>query len=219
MRVYRIGEKMLYNIKIVYTGLPLAGKTSNLRILADIWNIETAVLTKVGERTIYFDHFSKKVIDRGNKIVRVSAYSVPGQMQYRTIREKVMEDMDIMVFVVDLDPARITKNFAAYKDVRDIVENIHGRRMEDLTTVLQYNKADIATKKSRRIVAELRGSYPVVDTVARRGIGVMDTFLKALNLFLKKHDVPIKLSNLDVGERSVLYNTGDVADNAIVTGE
>ncbi len=214
MRVFKIGDKMLYNLKIVYTGLPYAGKTTNLRILAKQWSIDTGILTKEGERTIYFDHLSKKVIDRGNNIIRVSAYSVPGQEQYRKFRESVMEDMDVMVFVADMDPDRVEQNMTAYEDVVDIVENVHHKKFEDITTIVQYNKYDLSTMKSLAALDVLKGTHSVVNTIAKQGVGVIDTFLLGVNQFFAVQKERIRITEMDLVDRDKLYENEPIKNTA-----
>ncbi len=198
MKVQNIGKKTFYNLKVVYTGLHEAGKTANINYLAGLWGVSVADDTKLGDKIFSFDTISKKLYDNGSECINVSALSVPGKSVYRSMRKKLMEDMDIMVFVVDLDPEKVTENIIAYEEVKDIIKNTHCREPEDVTTVIQFNKRDLVGVVPFKLLNNFDYKLPRVDAIADKGIGVEETFNQAIHAHLQKNEIGMDTASMDI---------------------
>ncbi len=205
MQVHKVGSKKFYNMKLVYTGAPEVGKTTNVRELAKKWAIDTGFLTKEGERTVFFDHISKKVFTKGKNLLKVSVYSVPGQETYRQIREQVLSDADAVVFVIDLRPEKLEENVEAFHDLEDILLKHCCNSMRNYPLVIQYNKHDLVGHIPVDITSFLNEKlgiqFPFFTSSASLGIGVLETFVDAVNNFLDSSEVGFRINNLDLRER------------------
>ena len=86
------------NLKVVYYGPPLSGKTTNLVRIHDFAdpNVrgELISLATAEDRTLYFD-FLRIDLRRVNGLTpRLHLYTVPGQPQYDASRKMVLRGAD-----------------------------------------------------------------------------------------------------------------------------
>lgn len=166
------------NLKIVYYGPGLSGKTTNVKYVfgrtdpgrrGALLQLQTD-----SDRTLFFDFMPLTVGTIGGFSVRFHLYSVPGQIFYAAARKLVMRGADAVVFVADSQEARFDANIESLENMRsDITE--HG--LEGVTLAVQYNKRDSPTALP---VAELRrelnpDGLPEWEAVASEGAGVFDT--------------------------------------------
>ena len=93
------------NLKIVYYGPALSGKTTNLQyihaktnpnIRGDLVSLKTR-----GDRTIYFDFLQLELGQIAGLKPRFNLYTVPGQVYYVGSRKLVLQGADGVVFVAD----------------------------------------------------------------------------------------------------------------------
>src|SRR5207253_6971301 len=93
------------NCKIVYYGIGLSGKTTNLhfihktvtpRDVGDMVSIDTET-----ERTLYFDLLPLDLGRVHGFQIRFQLYTVPGQVLYQQTRISVLKGADCVVFVAD----------------------------------------------------------------------------------------------------------------------
>jgi signal recognition particle receptor subunit beta len=167
------------NLKLVYYGPGLSGKTENARWI----HLRTepsrrgALLTlnTDSERTLFFDFMPLTLGTVGGLRLRVHVYTVPGQIHYAATRKLVMRSADGVVFVADSQAARMDANCESLDNLhRDVAE--HGLDLGG-AYVIQYNKRDTPDALP---VAELRAAlnpagWPEFAAVAPRGEGVFDT--------------------------------------------
>jgi len=168
------------NVKIVYYGPGLSGKTTNLRYLygrapngAKGRLISLATET---ERTLFFDFLPMNVGSVGGFQVRFHLYTVPGQVFYEASRKLILKGVDGLVFVADSHPLRVDANAESWDG---LLRNLaaYNLSLAALPTVLQYNKRDLPEALP---VSELRQGLgnPEMrefEAVAPEGIGVFET--------------------------------------------
>lgn len=167
------------NLKLVYYGPGLSGKTENAR-----WIHHRTEPSRCGpllqlntdsERTLFFDFMPLTLGTIGGFRLRVHLYTVPGQVHYAATRKLVMRSADGVVFVADSQADRMDANCESLDNLhRDVAEN----RLElGDAYVMQYNKRDTPAALP---LAELRSAlnpagWSEFETVAIRGEGVFDT--------------------------------------------
>lgn len=172
------------NVKIVYYGPGLSGKTTNLQHLfarapARSKGRLISLATET-DRTLFFDFLPMNLGTLRGFQVRFHLYTVPGQVFYEASRRLILKGVDGLAFVADSDPLRVDANAESMDGLhRNLTE--YGLSLATLPGVVQYNKRDLADALP---VAELRdvlGSpqLPEVEAVASSGEGVFET-LKAL---------------------------------------
>jgi GTPase SAR1 family protein len=174
--------------KIVYYGPGRGGKTTNLmtihkalgeHVRGELLSIDTA-----GDRTLFFDFLPMDLGKIGKFRIKISLYTVPGQVRYNDTRKLVLKGVDGIVFVSDSLEARRNNNIESLQNLEDNLRE-QGKSISAMPIVLQYNKRDLAGSKVAVIPLEEmekdlnpQGAYPSFAASALRGDGVKETFKK-----------------------------------------
>ncbi len=174
--------------KIVYYGPGRGGKTTNLitihkalghQVRGELLSIDTS-----GDRTLFFDFLPMDLGSIGKFRIKISLYTVPGQVRYNDTRKLVLKGVDGIVFVADSLEARKHNNVESLLNLEENLKE-QGKSVTSLPVVLQYNKRDLAGSKVAVIpVDEMEhdlnadGRYPSFLASALKGDGVRETFKK-----------------------------------------
>lgn len=174
--------------KIVYYGPGRGGKTSNLlwihkalgqQVRGELLSIDTG-----GDRTLFFDFLPMDLGSIGKFRIKISLYTVPGQVRYNDTRKLVLKGVDGIVFVADSLAARRHNNT---ESLQNLEENLmdQGKRISSVPLVFQYNKRDLDDSKVPLLeVDELERDLnsqlhlPSFPASAVTGEGVRETFKK-----------------------------------------
>jgi signal recognition particle receptor subunit beta len=169
--------------KIVYYGPGLSGKTTNLRYIHKALRPssrgELLALATEGDRTLFFDFLPVTVEKVRDFTLRLSLYTVPGQVFYNATRSLVLQGADGVVFVGDSQPDAFERN---KESLENLAENLrdHGVDLAHFPLVIQWNKRDIPNVMELEALRELNPwKAPEFEAAAMLGRGVMDT-LKAI---------------------------------------
>ncbi|MBN2347087.1 MAG: GTPase domain-containing protein [Candidatus Aminicenantes bacterium] len=173
------------NFKIVYYGPGLSGKTTNIKYIYDKIKKDNkgklVSLATETERTLFFDFFPLDLGTIKDYKVRFHLYTVPGQIYYSASRKLILKGVDGLVFVADSQTERFEANL---ESIQDMIENLRDYKIEfaGIPYVLQLNKRDLPniTPANELIGALRKKEEPVLEAVASRGDGVVDT-LKAIS--------------------------------------
>ena len=179
------------NLKIVYYGPSLSGKTTSLEYIHSRTNPERRgelISLKTREdRTLYFDYMQFQMGEISGLTPRCNIYTVPGQVYYRGTRKLVLKGVDGLVFVADSQVRRLHENIDSIKDLNnDLVEL--GFDPDLVPLVLQCNKRDlpdIMPVPSLKHELGLNG-IPTFESVALDGIGVLDGLKSIVNTVVIK---------------------------------
>ncbi len=179
------------NLKIVYYGPSLSGKTTSLQYIHSRTNPERRgelISLKTREdRTLYFDYMQFEMGAISGLKPRFNIYTVPGQVYYRGTRKLVLKGVDGLVFVADSQIRRLHENVEAIKDLyEDLVEL--GFSPGELPIVLQCNKRDLPEIMPVQSIKEQLGlnGIPTFESVALEGIGVLDGLKSIVNSVVTK---------------------------------
>ncbi len=169
-------ESRRVKLKVVYHGIAMCGKTTNIEQLAKRSGLDVLSFDTKEERTLVFDFISRKVESDGF-VLSFSIYTIPGQDIYKDIRKMVMRGVDGVVFVVDSSEKRLSEN-REFVGVLEEDLKMYGKTLEDTPVVIQYNKRDLPDAVP---IEELRKEVsipgkPYTEAVAVRGEGVEETF-------------------------------------------
>ncbi len=174
--------------KIVYYGPGRGGKTTNLisihkalgrHVRGELLSIDTS-----GDRTLFFDFLPMDLGSIGKFRIKISLYTVPGQVRYNDTRKLVLKGVDGVVFVADSLEARRNNNI---ESLLNLDENLReqGKSIISTPLVMQYNKRDLGGSKVAIIpVDEMekelnpKGQLPSLCASALKGDGVRETFKK-----------------------------------------
>jgi small GTP-binding protein len=168
--------KGVVRFKVVYHGIAMSGKTTNIEHLAKRNNLDMLSFSTKDEKTIVFDFTTKKISLSGFTLT-FSIYTIPGQDIYRDIRRMVMRGADAVVFVVDSSERRLSENKEFINTLEEDLR-MYGKDLEGTPIVIQYNKRDLPDALPLEIL-ESEVSIPgkrSVEAVAVQGKGVTDTF-------------------------------------------
>jgi hypothetical protein len=180
------------NLKIVYYGTGLGGKTTNLRIIYSALSPDRkgkmmSLATELYQ-TLFFDFLPVELGMVKGWRLRHHLYTVPGQIYYNASRKLVLKNADGVVFVVDSQQERLDDNIESMDNLEDNLRS-YDVNLKDIPIVIQYNKRDlpnILPINDLQLYIN-RGSYTYFECVAIRGIGVFDTLKSICQLTVLKH--------------------------------
>ena len=179
------------NLKIVYYGPSLSGKTSSLQYIHSRTKPERRgelISLKTREdRTLYFDYMQFQMGEISGLKPRFNIYTVPGQVYYRGTRKLVLKGVDGIVFVADSQIKRLGENIGAIKDLFDDLEDL-GFVPQDVPMILQCNKRDLPEITHIQSLKENVGlnGTPTFESVAIDGMGVLDGLKSIINQVVTK---------------------------------
>jgi hypothetical protein len=172
------------NLKVVYYGPGMSGKTTNLEIIhqrapetnrGDLTSISTD-----GDRTLFFDYMPLDLGTVAGMRTAFQLYTVPGQVYYNSTRKLVLQGVDGIIFVADSSASMVNQNL---ESLRNLEENLneYGKSLATLPHVIQLNKRDMPDAMSVEELGRLMNPHnaPLFEAIANTGQGVFPT-LKAL---------------------------------------
>ena len=175
------------NLKIVYYGPGVSGKTTNLLYIhskvAPELKGELVSLQTQEDRTIFFDFLQLEVGKIKGKKPKFNLYTVPGQVYYAYSRKVILNGVDGVVFVADSQFDRLEANLETLNDLENNLRQ-DGHKMNEFPWVIQYNKRDLPN------VAPIpylqlklnKVNVPYFEAVATQGNGVFETLKAVINL-------------------------------------
>jgi small GTP-binding protein len=138
-------------IKIVYYGPALAGKTTSLQYLAKRLNVQVTDMPLAGDkdRTVFFE-FAPLTQKFGIWNVKFNFFTLPGQPRFSKTRALVLRGVHGIVYVADSQYQAAEENLGMLADLQDRLEE-DGQVLEGLSSqkegvvpiVLFYNKRDL----------------------------------------------------------------------------
>lgn len=172
------------NLKIVYYGPALSGKTTNLeQIHARIDPTRRSDLVSLKtyeDRTLYFDFLQLELGKINGLTPKIQLYTVPGQAFYEASRRLVLRGADGVVFVADSGSNRINDNVDSWQNMKKHLISLD-LDSDNLPIIVQFNKQDLPNALPAAFMQNILNcqSYRSILSVANIGQGVFDT-LKAI---------------------------------------
>jgi signal recognition particle receptor subunit beta len=184
-------------VKVVYYGPGLGGKTSSLQYIHRALRPElrgqlVSLATSI-DRTLYFDFLPVKLPKVKGFTIRMSLYTVPGQVHYNATRKLVLQGCDGVVFVADSQTARHEANIESIKNLDDNLRG-HGLNPTAVPMVIQFNKRDLKNiLQVKKMDDDLnKRKVKAFETCALSGTGIFDalrTITKAVLADLKRKGI------------------------------
>jgi len=179
------------NLKIVYYGPALSGKTTNLEQIYERVDPkrrgELVSLKTHEDRTLYFDFLQLELGKISGLTPKIHLYTVPGQTYYESSRKLVLRGADGVVFVADSAVDRLRYNLESWQDMKNHLAELN-MSLSDLPLVVQFNKRDLPNAmltSSLQNLLYINGS-PTFEAVAFQGQGVFDTLKAIINKVVSK---------------------------------
>src|SRR5688572_8470589 len=135
-------------VKIVYYGPGMCGKTTNLVQVHD--HVQTAAgnkgklvsLATSSDRTLFFDFLPIEAMSIKGFKTKFQLYTVPGQVIYNTTRQLVLRGVVGIVFVADSQYEKMTENAESFQNLLDNLTSLR-LNLEEIPYDLQYVKRDL----------------------------------------------------------------------------
>ncbi len=168
------------NLKIVYYGPALSGKTTNLEQIharVDPRRRSELVSLKTHEdRTLFFDFLQLELGKIGPMTPKIHLYTVPGQTYYEASRKVVLHGADGVVFIADSASNKMRDNLESFGKMKAHLSELQ-IPLDKLPFVIQLNKQDLPNALSPMIIKKIlhANGWTVISAVAMRGVGVLDT--------------------------------------------
>ena len=178
------------NLKIVYYGPGMSGKTTNLEYIHSKLDPsltgELVTLKTKEDRTIFFDFMQIEVGRIKGKKPKFNLYTVPGQVYYASSRKIILNGVDGVVFVADSQKDRMEGNIETLLDLESNLMSM-GFSLENFPWVIQYNKRDLPNTESIDLLEKKLNFFnvPSFEAVAIKGTGVFDTLKAIINLVVQ----------------------------------
>ncbi|MBI5305793.1 MAG: GTPase domain-containing protein [Chloroflexi bacterium] len=174
------------NLKIVYYGPAMSGKTTNLQYVhaktnptlrSDLVSLKTRE-----DRTIFFDFLQIELSPIKGLKPKFQLYTVPGQTYYLATRKVVLQGCDGVVFVADSQTERMSENCETLENLHTNLRDL-GLASAHVPIIYQFNKRDLPntlTLDALRLNLGLNGA-PCFPAAAAQGLGVFETLKAAIN--------------------------------------
>lgn len=178
------------NLKIVYYGPGMSGKTTNLEYIHSKLDPslkgELVSLKTKEDRTIFFDFMQIEVGRIKGKKPKFNLYTVPGQVYYASSRKVILNGVDGIVFVADSQPHRMEANIETLLDLEENLKQ-EGHSLDNFPWVVQFNKRDLPGVEPVEVLQKRLNFFgvPHFEAIAVRGDGVFDTLKSIINLVVR----------------------------------
>jgi len=179
------------NVKIVYYGPGLGGKTTNLRWiygkLDQSAKGKMITLATEMDRTLFFDFLPVDLGTVRGFQTRFHLYTVPGQVFYNASRRIILRGADGIIFVADSQRERREDNADSLANLKENLATFN-LKLTDSPYVVQYNKRDLPNLMT---VSEMEehlnpDKVPYFEAVATQGIGVFETLKQVAKMVIRK---------------------------------
>jgi hypothetical protein len=196
-------KKREIDIKIVYYGPALCGKTTNLQTvfkkLAPHQRGDMVSLATKDDRTLFFDFLPIELGNVKGYKTRFHVYTVPGQVYYGLTRRAVLTNFDGVIFIADSQIGKMEENLESFNDLEENLR-FYKKDIYSIPFVLQYNKRDlpnlIPIEELNDTLNKLQSPY--FEACAINGPGGMETLtacckqvLRQLDESSAKQDAPV----------------------------
>ena len=182
-------------VKVVYYGPALGGKTTNLVQVHD--HVQTAQgqkgklvsLATSSDRTLFFDFLPIEAMAIKGFKTKFQLYTVPGQVIYNTTRQLVLRGVDGIVFVADSQYEKMEENVKSFSNLEENLKTLN-LDINDIPHVLQYNKRDLPNAAPVEYMEFLLNNrevqVPAFEACANKCEGVFETLNMITRLLLHK---------------------------------
>ncbi|MBI3871317.1 MAG: gliding-motility protein MglA [Verrucomicrobia bacterium] len=182
-------------VKIVYYGPALGGKTTNLVQVHG--NVQTAQgskgklvsLATSSDRTLFFDFLPIEAVAIKGYKTKFQLYTVPGQVIYNTTRQLVLRGVDGIVFVADSQYEKMQDNVQSFGNLEENLRSLN-LNMAEIPYVLQYNKRDLPNSAPMEYMEFLLNNrevqVPSFTASASKCEGVFETLNMITRMLLHK---------------------------------
>ena len=192
-------ETKTLQVKIVYYGPAMSGKTTSIKYLFSYFNKKSelnSIDNTVG-RTLFFD-FGVLNFQGSTWNLKFLIYSATGQDFYASTRPATLNGVDGLIFVVDSRKIYLKHNLRSWNELR----TLFGNEFYNIPTVISMNKSDI--NNMEKLTPEDFMNYIdyfrfkelcINKTIAIDGDGVLASFNKLVSFIFPQLKLKTNLAN------------------------
>ncbi len=196
--IFNYDNKTL-QVKIVYYGPAMSGKTTSIKSLFSYFNKEHTVKSidsSVG-RTLFFD-FGVLHFEGAEWSLKFLIYSATGQDFYASTRPATLNGVDGLIFVVDSQIECLEHNRRSWNELK----TLFGSNFYNIPIVISLNKCDIFEKQNLEkddflsyIDYHRFRHISLKKTIALNGKGVLDSFNKLIRFMFPQLNINLSINN------------------------
>ena len=182
-------------VKIVYYGPALGGKTTNLvQVHEHVQTLEgqkgkLVSLATSSDRTLFFDFLPIEAVAIKGFKTKFQLYTVPGQVIYNTTRQLVLRGVDGIVFVADSQYEKMEENVKSFQNLEENLKTLD-LDLGEIPYVIQYNKRDLPNAAPIEYMEFLLNNrelqVPAFGATAHKCQGVFETLNMITRMLLHK---------------------------------
>ncbi|MCK4382773.1 MAG: GTP-binding protein [Promethearchaeota archaeon] len=192
-------ENKTLQIKIVYYGPAMSGKTTSIKHLFSFFNREdtlNSIDSTVG-RTLLFD-FGVLQFEGAEWSLKFLIYSATGQDFYASTRPSTLNGVDGIIFVVDSRAQCLQHNIRSWNELKMMFRE----DFYNLPLVISLNKCDC--EETQKIIdheflkwinLNLFKHLSVNKTVAIEGKGILDSFNRVITFIFPQLTLKMSITN------------------------
>ena len=192
-------ENKTLQIKIVYYGPAMSGKTTSIKYLFSFFNREdtlNSIDSTVG-RTLLFD-FGVLQFKGAEWSLKFLIYSATGQDFYASNRPATLNGVDGIIFVVDSRAQCLQHNIRSWNELKTMFRE----DLYNLPLVISLNKSDF--EETQKIIdheflkwinLNLFKHLSVKKTVAIKGEGILDSFNRVITFIFPQLTLKMSITN------------------------
>lgn len=180
-------------IKIVYYGPAMSGKTTSLKSLFKYFGKQETLksIESTTGRTLFFD-FGVLNFQGYEWNIKFLIYSATGQDFYASTRPATLMGVDGIIFIVDSQNTCIKQNLRSWNELFTFFSN----KLYEIPIIICLNKWDLDNKIEKleflnKINYTLFEKVDIITTIAIDGIGIFDSFKNMLNFIFPQISIQI----------------------------
>ena len=192
-------ENKTLQVKIVYYGPAMSGKTTSIKYLFSYFRKEDtlkSIDSTVG-RTLFFD-FGVLQFKGSEWSLKFLIYSATGQDFYASTRPATLNGVDALIFVVDSQAHCLHHNLRSWNELKTMFRN----DLYNLPIVISLNKSDFESSQEidnhefmKKINIIQFKNISANTTVATTGKGILDAFNRVITFIFPELTLKMSITN------------------------
>ncbi|MFX0030467.1 MAG: ATP/GTP-binding protein [Candidatus Hermodarchaeota archaeon] len=192
-------ENKTLQVKIVYYGPAMSGKTTSVKFLFSCFNKENSLksIDSTVGRTLFFD-FGVLQFKGAEWNLKFLVYSATGQDFYASTRPATLNGVDGIIFVVDSQKECLNHNLRSWNELK----SLFGDEIYKIPIVISLNKYDLAQLKKFQdddfisyIDFTKFKQLSLKKTAAIKGDGVIDSFSQLIKFIFPQLIINLEVQN------------------------
>ncbi|MFX1365175.1 MAG: ATP/GTP-binding protein [Promethearchaeota archaeon] len=192
-------DSKTFQVKIVYYGPAMSGKTTSIKFLFSHFKKEDSVksIDSTVGRTLFFD-FGVLHFQGTEWGIKFLIYSATGQDFYASTRPATLNGVDGLIFVVDSQIKFLKHNIRSWKELK----TLFGAEFYNIPIVISLNKSDLImdeNQENNKFLSYIEYNrfrkISIQATAAIKGQGVLKSFSELIKFIFPQLSINLCISN------------------------